>query len=99
MWAAGGQWSILRPRLALARNPSSLGENSGFEGAEVGFRVGVFVAVVDGLRDGFRAYAFDSRGFEVAGGAEGVEGRGAHGRSSGIGIPLSPCPKPYRTGR
>lgn len=86
----------------MARSPSSLGElgvNPVFECVEVGFRAGAFVAVVDGLRDGFRVYAFDSRGFEVACGAEGIEGRGAHGRSSGIGIPLSPRPKPYRPGR
>ena len=58
MGAMGGRWSILRPRLALARNPSSslgeLGVNPEFKGVEVGFLAGAFIAVVDGLRDGFR---------------------------------------------
>ncbi len=45
------------------------------------FGGGTFVAVVDDLRDGFAVFALDAGRFKVLGGAEGVEGGGAHGLS------------------
>lgn len=45
--------------------------------------------MVDDLRDGLRLNARDARGFELAGGTEGVEGGGGHGGASVAARPPS----------
>ena len=57
----------------------------GFEVGKIDLRDELATVGADGLAhgagDGFRLAAFDSGGFEVAGGGQGVEGGGGHGRA------------------
>lgn len=102
MGAAGGRWSILQSRFALARSPPSLGElgvDPGFVCVEVGFHADAFIAVVDGQRDGFRVRSIPAASRSRAVPKVSKVAAPMEKAGCGIGIPLSPRPKPYRPGR
>ena len=88
----GDGFAQLRPRgqigdgVAQVRLRRKIGAEPRFEagdrGIEVRLRDTTLIAVVDDLCDGLRLHACDARGFELAGGTEGVEGGSGHGGAS-----------------